>query len=164
MVYLWTFINDHQLLRRWLGAFSQLVIVIFLCISQQPLSGIDLVAMSYLIWSTIMTSSINKINKQGESTSVLINQQPQSYYAREDIAPVNASYANGYILLALCFMATAFGIWLMCTSVPCIRTRIRITNRLTTSLRILWSRCLVSKICLVDFHHDASIDCGKSLI
>ncbi|CAF3536989.1 unnamed protein product [Rotaria socialis] len=89
-----------------------------------------------------MTSSINKINKQGESTSVLINQQPQSYYAREDIAPVNASYANGYILLALCFMATAFGIWLMCTSVPCIRTRIRITNRLTTSLRILWSRCL----------------------
>ncbi|CAF3420287.1 unnamed protein product [Rotaria socialis] len=36
---------SKQLLRRWLGAFSQLVIVIFLCISQQPLSGIDLVAM-----------------------------------------------------------------------------------------------------------------------
>ncbi|CAM4900381.1 unnamed protein product [Rotaria socialis] len=99
MVYLWTFINDHQLLRRWLGAFSQLVIVIFLCISQQPLSGIDLVAMSYLIWSTIMTSSINEINKQGESTSVLINQQPQSYYAREDIAPVNASLTTSFRIL-----------------------------------------------------------------
>ncbi|CAM4897113.1 unnamed protein product [Rotaria socialis] len=121
----------------------------------------------------MMTPSTNEINTQSVSTSVLVNQQPQSYYVYEDTrtqgllcipsfmmifilpawllylaicsftAPPNEYYQDGYFLLTMCFAAIIFIFWVMCTSIPCIRIRIRITDRLTTILSILWSGCLV---------------------